>query len=1139
MKQKEGKMQITNIRKIEQNFYKAEYPDCVEDNYFYKIGLMVFNDYVYDLSDCFEIIAHVSCSQKNTYEMCLDMVKNCSPKPELHSQTLQVVNTLKTGEYILHFPISQFDVEQGQYGSLQFVRGLTLKGDYDFELKKVECKKGKRIAISCPIRSKPGVASEWVSYEGKIQNCSEEDLMIHFSRKAYGWEAMHKIKLPADFLLKKEEQQNFTIQIMVEEGVVPGGFEKQKIYITPDCYGEEGEILELQTVRAMQHPFVIMNKEEMEAVQEKIQKYDWAKEVFEYWTRLAEEWEVPEIDATKPYCFITKNSNYSRGAATIFYLSKDRELEEKVTSFLKKFACPDTGYLKTLYAGSQELVHEGEFFKCIAIIYDYVYDSPLLTKKDHINIENAMRTFMNYIHMELQKGEISNWTLAESAGALYCACVLQDRERVERFLFGVGGISEHLRIGTMSDGWWYESSIGYNLLCAGLFCEISQVVSHWGIDFKNIQVPACYAKRVNTGEITKDGLVIDNWGPNTKNFRNIKMIWDSLLYFYDYRGVIMGINDSSEMQVEGISSVLYDSRFDIAYYLYGAPEYAYLLHHVENLNRDLLFGVGEIPYPEMEEKPYQKSFFADNGGAVILRSKKKGVTDREQLQVGLKYGSHGGAHGHYDRVSMRGLMRYGKSLTNPQNIWYSYHTMMYKFYVQNSIAHNMVVVDLKQQDPKEPKRFLFYEGERMQVCGLENKSSWCNPPYGGWQVAGDKEFKVRCFHEGRFVPIPDNPPEYSTRTGFTEEVLSRRVTVLTDDYVVHFDYVEGDEIHTYDCLYHFQGLNKVEGLTGTGFSEKLEENPLSSAQFITDCSHYQMSEGAKLSFQVEYTDEQNNGNKWLCENRTGFNERGIIKTDLYLAYPLKAEVVIGCDPEYEQVSKDLYYSVKVDGLEKASGAFGAWILGREEVEIDVSNSEELELSVMVKEVEFEPFIIYESAKTVFWGDPKVITKEGKEYFISELPISFVNTDPGNGIGTDYYGGPIKLQAKPFLNGIPAEPLDRNQWGSIRVSLKGMEAERFTASIGGDYPLGKEEGRRRTVCYRQQQEEAFFITVVEPYETEPQIKEVKALGNNTLKVTLHNEAVQHIRLRGLETGNVEVEMEEYLAGNFIFKERTKV
>ena len=52
---------------------------------------------------------------------------------------------------------------------------------------------------------------------------------------------------------------------------------------------------------------------------------------------------------------------------------------------------------------------------------------------------------------------------------------------------------------------------------------------------------------------------------------------------------------------------------------------------------------------------------------------------------------------------MNGLMRYGRSLTNPENIWYSYHTFMYKFYCQTSITHNMVTVDLKQQEAMTPE----------------------------------------------------------------------------------------------------------------------------------------------------------------------------------------------------------------------------------------------------------------------------------------------------------------------------------------------------------------------------------------------------------------------------------------------------
>ena len=147
--------------------------------------------------------------------------------------------------------------------------------------------------------------------------------------------------------------------------------------------------------------------------------------------------------------------------------------------------------------------------------------------------------------------------------------------------------------------------------------------------------------------------------------------------------------------------------------------------------------------------------------------------------------------GHIGRTVSSSLIRYGRSFYNPESIWYTYGTFMYKFYVQNSVTHNMVVVDLKLQDPGKGECF-FHTGRLFQACAVENVARWSNPPYGGWRVKGDKTFAERTWNEGRYVPIPEQPPVYSARTGFTEPVLQRGLTVVMDDYVVLFDYAKGE-----------------------------------------------------------------------------------------------------------------------------------------------------------------------------------------------------------------------------------------------------------------------------------------------------------------------------------------------------------
>ena len=67
---------------------------------------------------------------------------------------------------------------------------------------------------------------------------------------------------------------------------------------------------------------------------------------------------------------------------------------------------------------------------------------------------------------------------------------------------------------------------------------------------------------------------------------------------------------------------------------------------------DLIYGVPELPEVESGDV---RGAYADNAGALMLRSTQK--EPREKIQAVLKYGTHGGYHGHFDRTAMLSLMR--------------------------------------------------------------------------------------------------------------------------------------------------------------------------------------------------------------------------------------------------------------------------------------------------------------------------------------------------------------------------------------------------------------------------------------------------------------------------------------------------
>lgn len=111
---------------------------------------------------------------------------------------------------------------------------------------------------------------------------------------------------------------------------------------------------------------------------------------------------------------------------------------------------------------------------------------------------------------------------------------------------------------------------------------------------------------------------------------------------------MFGINDATEREVGGGS-------FELAYYAFRDPRYAAFIRCTPQRN-DLIYGVPDLPEEPLETI---KGAYADNAGVLMLRSGQK--EPRERIQAVLKYGTHGGYHGHFDHTGLLSLMRYGRS----------------------------------------------------------------------------------------------------------------------------------------------------------------------------------------------------------------------------------------------------------------------------------------------------------------------------------------------------------------------------------------------------------------------------------------------------------------------------------------------
>ncbi|HSV16081.1 MAG TPA: hypothetical protein VLI90_17605 [Tepidisphaeraceae bacterium] len=1110
------------------------YPDGPRG--FYKHGFRVFNDGTADWHADWGVQLEVKLADARAVELMVSIAP-ASRGNEVESRKA-TVRIAGDGWHTVNLPWSAFQFEQADFAFLRFIKQLSIaaaatdanQAPFNISLRNVRVVKAPSVAMESDVLGKAAPKNQAVEYPIVVSNCTDQPQAVALSLVRYGWETMDSVIEPAAVQLAPWASQACTLRVSIGDRVPPGGHEQQVVQAIANGDSAASSRLTFITTSELPHPYIMHTPARWDAVREKVKRYAWAKAAQDAYVEQAEKWRVPEVaqppgndpdDTMGPFLFRTQNENDLLACAYSWQLSGNRAHAEKVAEFLRRLSNPQNGYPVTLRGCNQSLVQEGHFFQHIAMAYDMIHDAGVLSPADRAQIESTFGIFIETIERESERGAINNWNLSEDCGAFYCALAMQDLSLADRFFSGPAGIKDQLAKGTMDDGWWYECSISYNMWCASEFTQAALAYEPFGVNFKDMHVPASYSPKVmltsrlsggNMPDVADPdqrrkpfGMNPDVFGPTRRPYRTITDLWNGLLPFVDYRGVMFGVNDSTESQVAGNRTEVSGQPFEIAYSVYRDPKYAAMIKMGGGGKRDLLYAVPDLP--EQTPELFRDNASADNVGLVMLRSQTPNRPMRDQIQAALHYGTHGWAHGHFDRTNLIALMRNGRNFWNPESVFWVYEPFMYKFYCQTSLNQNMVVVDEKMQEAAPGERLMLYSGRAMQATAVQTTARWSNPPHGGmvYDYVPVKSFAEKCWREGRSVPIPENPPAYGTLTGFTETIHQRRLMIVTDDYVVLADDIAGDQPHTFESLLQLKGFLGIEAPQKQFLRHDAQWNadPVGSAQFVTDCNWYSAQAPAVARFEERWGPGADNEG-----SRSAGNEDGVMKLDVHSLWPPAQQIMVATAPEQHDTEKRLFYSVRGDGRTLAGGKFGAWILGRGDIDVPVDGIKQLELETKT-ELSRHP--------TLFWAAAGIVTRDGKEIPLSQLPMQADNIVPTKGPDQDYLGGPVKIIGEQYKQTIAAEPKDAKQPGVIRVDLTGTDAVRFKAVIGSDYPPGDESQRRKVYAIRPADARAAtarFITIIEPYEDRPTIKSATATSGDHLRVELTDGRVQEIALHNL-------------------------
>jgi hypothetical protein len=998
-------------------------------------------------------------------------------------------------------PWSSFGLNPSQHATLGFIQRLSLSAPAEVQLRDVRLTRAPALDLSADVCGRAVAAGGEARYDVTVTNCTDEpqDVMLAFEN--VGWQAMTAVVDPPRVSLPAGATANCTVTVHVPTDVVPpGGHETQTLLASAGVAVPAR--LPLVTARDVDGPSILHTAAEWDAVRANVRQYDWARAGQADIVRDADRWTVPQA-AVPPhnwseaeqhdYTFANPNFPLVQTAAEAWQLTRDKRYAEKVATFLRRLSDEHTGYPATLAGTNMGSPQEGQNFQCVAIAYDAIRDAGVLSDGDRAQIDRTLRLFMENDEPALTVGNVGNWSTAANTADLFCALSMGDLAAAQRHLYGPGGFTDYLSKGIMDDGWWWECSTSYNFWVAAELTQSALACRPWGIDLLNAAVPATYSRDTIITPWALDppyGISFQKWGPNRRSTRSIKQLWDAVPAAADYRGIAFGMNDGHGERVGG-------SRLELAYFAYRDPAYATFIKLARQ--RDVIYGVPELP--EDPARPYTRSGYAENLGYALLRSQTPGRPVRDQIQAVLKIGTQGGFHGHFDRVSLDNVTRYGRSFWCPEAIWFGYPNYMYKFYVQTSLTHNMVVVDQKQQEAVPSTQPLFFSGRMMQVAVQETNARWSDPPYGGMVYMPGDTFATQMRKNMQSLPLATDR-RYGELGPFTDRVLQRRAAVVTDDYVLIADHLKSAQPHTFDNLFQMKGLVGLDAPDKRPLRHDAQFNPdpHGAGQFITDCDWTAATAPAVGRFSIHFGE----GSDQAKDLAKDLNEPGQLNVDVHALWPPQQELMLATPAEESGLAQWVTYAVAVDDKQLAHGETGTWVLGAADVDVPVTGGRQMSLTVSAAGGR---------RKALFWVNPRFLSADGKE-LAAPSPADLTNVEQPPTAGQDYYGQPVRVAGVVPTVAWPTQPADGSSPAVVRLAVPAGAAS-FRATIGGANSSPDPQQPRRVFASRVRGTEASFLTVLEPYEKTPMVKSATATGPDTVRVELADGRVQVVHVQHLD------------------------
>lgn len=362
----------------------------------------------------------------------------------------------------------------------------------------------------------------------------------------------------------------------------------------------------------------------------------------------------------------------------------------------------------------------------LAWTYDLLRDTDVFTPEDRTHIERDLLYAAALTVSRANNGPTNNiqsWILGAEATVGY---TLGDKTLIDQAIDGPHGFRSQMKE-YVKDGFWIEGAWGYQFYALRPLELVAQMSTRAGVDL--------WKQEPNLGALLASPLGV---------------------MFPD--GTLPAFNDSHAVNLYEEAAL-----YEPAYTALKNPDFAAIDEHVQRANREaFLFGVPSIDGASL---PKPKSAVFPDAGYATLRAPAGDLTEI------MKFGPHGGGHGHFDKLNEVIYAKGGMMSVDPGTHFYG--IPIHQSWDKTTVAHNTVSVDEAPQKPATGKLL-----------------SWQVEP-GFTEVTADAG------------PVYDN-------------IDLQRTSIVTSDYVLEITKAtstDGKE-HDFDWNYHNFGVQHADG----GFS---------------------------------------------------------------------------------------------------------------------------------------------------------------------------------------------------------------------------------------------------------------------------------------------------------------------------------